>query len=299
MNEPTGDWAQTVVHLLALAERLEGHGQLNLAKLTRASADSLVRRAGYSLNLPHKPEDAASDLGHVFAALPGYGLPDALAEAMARGRDVMVAGELPLYDMAPDPYVCRTCGELTMQEPVDPCVVCGAWPTTFRRFRPIYWMDELNPPEALAQLRSTPRQVASFMNELDEAQLSRPATDGGWSIRQIVSHLRYAEGVLNFRVELMAREDNPSLESQAVFNWSDNESENPEVTAEMFRTYQESRSRTLAILDGLSAWAWLRKGYHTEFGPVTILQQASYFSTHEQTHLASLLALRNSLTKAV
>ena len=293
VNEPSGDWAQTVAHLLALAERLEGHGQLNLAKMTRASADSLVRRAAYNLNLPHEPEDVASDLGHVYAALPGYGITGELAQAMALGRDAMSAAELPLYDVAPDPYVCRTCGELSMSKPANPCVVCGAWPTTFRRFRPIYWMDQLNPLEALAQLRDTARQVATFLDGLDEARLARPAADGGWSMRQVMSHLRDSEGVLNFRVDLMAREDDPTLESQAVFAWAANEASRPATTAEIYRTYHESRLRTLAILEGLSPWDWLRSGYHTEFGPVTILQQASYFATHEQTHLASLSALHD------
>ena len=80
---------------------------------------------------------------------------------------------------------------------------------------------------------------------------------------------------------------------QAVFAWAANEASRPATTAEIYRTYHESRLRTLAILEGLSPWDWLRSGYHTEFGPVTILQQASYFATHEQTHLASLSALHD------
>ena len=52
MNESTAGREQTTTQLLATADRLEGHGQYNLAKLVRAAADSLARRAAYALNLP-------------------------------------------------------------------------------------------------------------------------------------------------------------------------------------------------------------------------------------------------------
>ena len=39
--------------------------------------------------------------------------------------------------------------------------------------------------------------VAGLLAGLDETQLSRSADGGGWSMRQVVSHLRDAEGVLH------------------------------------------------------------------------------------------------------
>ena len=294
MIEPSGDWAQTIVHLLALAERLEGHGQYNLAKLARAAADSLGRRAAYNLNLPHDPQALAGKLGRLLAVLSDYGLGNDVVGAMERGPSAMAGGRLPLYDETPAPFVCRTCGELTMTRPVAPCHVCGAWPPTFQRFQPVYWLDELGPLAAQEQLRATPELVADLLAGLPEDHLSRPAADGGWSMRQIISHLRDAEGVLRFRLQRMVEHDNPTLESQAVFAWAASEENRPPTTAEIFRTYRESRHESLAIMAALPAWDWWRRGQHQEFGEVTILQQASYFSAHEQTHLAALVALRDT-----
>lgn len=45
-------WRDTLVHLFALAARLEGEGQYNLAKLARAAAESLSRKAAYQLDIP-------------------------------------------------------------------------------------------------------------------------------------------------------------------------------------------------------------------------------------------------------
>lgn len=39
MDNP--DWKDTFLRLLALASKLEGEGQYNIAKLTRAAADSI------------------------------------------------------------------------------------------------------------------------------------------------------------------------------------------------------------------------------------------------------------------
>lgn len=294
MIEPSGDWAQTIAHLLALADRLEGHGQYNIAKLSRAAADSLVRRAAYALALPGDPDEVLSDLNHLLIALPGFGLGEAFVAALERGATAMGDGRLPLIDETPTPYVCRTCGALVMARPDAPCETCGAWPATFQPFKPVYWLDALQPAEALVQLADTPERVAELLAGLGEEQRARPAADGGWSMRQVVAHLRDAEGVLNARLRLMVDQDNPVLESLAVFAWATSEANRPPTTAEIFQTYRDSRRETLAILEVLSPWDWQRAGQHKEFGPVTIRQQASYFSAHELTHLAALDALRQA-----
>lgn len=291
MNEPTGEWANTMAQLLALADRLEGHGQYNMAKMARAAADSLSRRAAYALNLPHDPQDLANLVNQLPATLAKLDLSESLVEAVRQGALTMTDERLPLYDQAPDPFVCRACGNLLMATPQTPCPNCGAWPATFQQFRPVYWLDDLEPREALGQLRRTPESVASLLAGLTEQHLSQPAPDNGWSMRQIVSHLRDAEGVLRFRIQLMIEKDNPVLESLAVFAWATSDENRPQATIEIYRTYIESRQETLALLEALPAWDWWRTGQHLEFGEVTIRQQASYFSAHEQTHLAALQTL--------
>lgn len=292
MSEITVDWAQTVVYLLASADRLEGHGQYNLAKLARAAAESLTRRAAYALVMPRDPDDVVSGLGHLAPALTGFGLDERLAQAMERGLSFMADGQLPLIEDTPAPYVCRTCGELTMSPPDSQCAVCGAWPGTFKRYQPVYWLDEFRPRDVVAMLKTTPDIVASFLAGLDEEKLSQPAADGGWSMRQVVTHLRDAEQVLRARLGLMTKHNHPTLESLAVFDWADSDENQPPTTAELYAIYRRSRKETLAILEGLPGEDWWRTGYHKEFGVVTILQQASYFAAHELTHLSSLARLR-------
>jgi hypothetical protein len=58
-NSPLSD---VIVHLFALASRLEGEGQYNLAKLARAGADTLCRKSAYHLHIPSDKVKLVSEI---------------------------------------------------------------------------------------------------------------------------------------------------------------------------------------------------------------------------------------------
>jgi uncharacterized damage-inducible protein DinB len=278
--------------LLALAAKLEGHGQYNNAKLMRAAAESLARRAAYRLDLPSDQGEVVGEMERAVEALSSREVSEELIDALKRGAAALAEGRLALIHETPHAYVCRTCGHLVLGEPAHKCPVCGAWPATFKRFLPVYWLDALEPFAALEWLRQTPLDVAALLEGLSEAELSRPPEDGGWAIRNTISHLRDAQGVLSFRLNLLLEAENPILESKAVFEWATSEEERPPTTGEIFETYQASRLETIAHLESIPLAEWWRTGQHEEFGTVTVRQQVSYFASHEITHLPQIEALR-------
>jgi uncharacterized damage-inducible protein DinB len=154
-------------------------------------------------------------------------------------------------------------------------------------------LDALEPFAALETLHQTPLDVAALLAGLSEEALSQPPADGGWAIRNIVSHLRDAEGVLSFRLSLLLEQEHPLLESKAVFEWATKEEEHPPTTQEIFDTYRASRQETIAKLESIPLSDWWRTGQHEEFGPVTLRQQVSYFAAHEITHLPQIELLRH------
>jgi hypothetical protein len=103
--------------------------------------------------------------------------------------------------------------------------VCGAQPATFKRFRGVYWLDALDPFAALEHLRSTPEILTTLVEAAADADASLEPADGGWSLRQAVTHLRDAQAVLVDRVNLILGRENPLLESKAVFEWARNEAD--------------------------------------------------------------------------
>jgi len=267
--------------------RLEGEGQYNLAKIARAKADSLSRRAAWELNLPSDKETLVRDIERVAASLDDADL----QTAFRAGASALTSGRLPLIQEIPHPYVCCTCGHLSLGEAPEKCPDCGAWGGTFQWFPPVYWLEALNPTEALERLRQTPLEVAALIEGLTEEQMTRPPADGGWAIRNAVMHLRDAQGVIAFRVDLFLKEENPVLESKAVFAWATNEAERPLSTREIFETYQTSRREMIAKLESIPFADWWRTGRHEEFGVVSIKQQVSYFASHELTHLPQIARL--------
>lgn len=294
MTTENSTWQDTLVQLLALAARLEGEGQYNIAKLLRAAADAMNRRAAHRRSVPTDRAGLAAGIERIAGALASFGVDASLAAALRRGAAALSEGRVPLINETPHPYVCRTCGHLALGEPATKCPACGAWPDTYQRFMPTYWLDALEPFAALEKLQRTPNEVAALLAGLPEEAMTRPPTDGGWAIRNVVAHLRDAQGVLDYRLDLFLAEEHPLLEMKAVWTWATAEQEHPPTTLEIFAAYRVSRAGTLRKLEALPLADWWRTGEHQEFGTVTLRQQVSYFAAHEVTHLSQIEALRYS-----
>ena len=291
MTNPNAERWDALTRTLALAGRLEGEGQYNVAKLLRAAADAVARRAAYLLEPPSQPDALAREISEVASHLSALEVGKELVAALRRGGAAVAEGRLPLIDETPDGHVCRTCGRVVLGEPVDDCPTCRARPVTFQRFPPVYWLEALDPFAALLSLRATPAEITSLLHGLTEDTLTQQPPDGGWSIRQVVSHLRDAQGVLRARVDLMLSEENPALSSLAVFEWATSEEGRSPSTDQIFDDYRISREQTLQRLESIPLTDWWRTGQHEEFGPLFLHQQVSYFAAHECTHLPQIEAL--------
>lgn len=285
---------ENVVRLFSLALRLEGEGQYNLAKITRARADALTRQAAWQLNLSSENTGLVREIEELAGLLDDPGL----EKAFQVGASALASGRLPLIEEIPDPYVCRTCGFLALAAVPEKCPRCGAWGRTFQWFPPVYWLEALDPSDALQELRQTPRKVAALLDGLSEEALIRPGEDGGWSIRNVVSHLRDAQGVIAQRVDLFLKEENPFLASKAVFSWAADEHARPPSTREILDTYISSREEMADLLDAIPFADWWRTGTHEEFGVVSIKQQVSYFTLHELTHLPQIERMKEFQEKS-
>ncbi len=283
---------QIILPLLTLALRLEGEGQYNLAKLARAAVDVLCRRAAYQSFLSAESHDLVEEIERVTEALSRMDVGEELPVAFHHGANALAEGRIPSITETPHPYVCRTCGHIVMGEVKGKCPTCGAWPDTFQWFAPIYWLEALDPPFALEKLRQTPQEVAALLNDLSEQAMALEPQDGGWAIRNILIHLRDAQDVLDYRLDLFSREEHPILASKAVWSWAKDEKEHPPSTLAIFEEYKSTRAKILSRLESLPLKDWWRTGQHEEFGCVSIKQQVSYFASHEIAHLPQIETLR-------
>jgi len=285
-------------HLIALALQLEGEGQYNHAKLLRAAVEALITRSASRLGLSNDRSQLLAETDWAIQTLEASEVSPGLVSALHQARAAFSEGRLPTYVETPDPFVCRTCGNLAMDDAAV-CPVCGSQPVTFKRFRPIYWLEALDPFTAQIHLRATPEKVAALLDNLMDTRANLLSEDGGWSLHQAVSHLRDAQGLLAFRVNLMLNHENPVLESKAVFEWAAKPADHPVTLGEIFEAYRASRASTIASLENLPLVDWWRRGQHEEFGQLRLYQQVSYFTCHELTHLPQLESLvKHNLTSS-
>lgn len=277
------------LRLVRLAMGLERFGQYNAAKLFWAAAFSEDVRAAEAQGVPDKPETLAPEMAKAIAALEARGTGDELLAVFRRAQEA-VQQEITL-DLAdvPQVYVCRSCGEFMMGSRPYRCGACGARELTLREFPPVYYLEPLPPERAMEALAATPGTLRNMVEGLSEAQLAQAPEPGEWTLREALLHLLGAQQLLAARVDLILVEDNPKLESVAPEAVGVKEEMS---TKEILERFAESREGLLARLEGLEAEAWWRTGQHTEFGEVTILQQASYFAKHDQSHLPQMDAIR-------
>ncbi len=277
--------------LVALAHALEREGRYNHAKWLRAAAASLVTRDAHRRLLPTDIPTLLAESRSLELELAAAGFQvDALAP-LTLAADRLEAGVLPMYVDTPDPQVCRTCGHVFAGDISETCPMCGAWRRTYQAFRPVWWLEALNPFEALALMRATPQRISDAVAGLGDDALTRRPSDGGWSLHQVIAHLRDAQDVLAYRVNLMLEEDDPPLIPKAVWAMQGGDVKPAEATAEVLRSYRASRDQTIQTLEGITLKDWWRTGQHAEFGPLTIVETVSYFTAHETSHGAQFDAL--------
>jgi rubrerythrin/uncharacterized damage-inducible protein DinB len=296
MDPKNDDLSYTIPKMYALAAKLEGEGQYNNVKLVRAAAEAICRQAAFKMELSPNNSELSDELKRISRTISENKVSAYLAKALMNGAKAMTTGQLPLIDETPNPFVCRTCGHVILDEPETDCPVCAARPQTFQKFPPVYWLTNMDPFEALDRLRQTPKDVSAILYGLTEEESTRVPDEGEWSIHNAVSHLRDAQELFEFRLNLMIEEENPKLESKAVFEWVAQDEERPPSTAEISKIYAQSRQRVLTTLEKLPLEDWWRTGEHEEFGTLTITQQVSYFATHELTHFPQIEALISQST---
>jgi rubrerythrin len=296
-----GEWREGLGRAAALAERFADEGYMNLNKLLEAGVYSQTRRAAWE----HRPkvtrETMQAELETSLQFLEHQDASPGLLDALREGNQGLLEErntDLQLID-APDCFVCRTCGHLSFSEPPAHCPDCGSWPGRFRKFVAVFNMDNyepINPVEVMQLFARNAEDLAGLVEGLPEETLSKTAAENEWSIRDHVAHFYDAQEMLDTRLELMLKHEDPELEALAIYENAAEEEGRPAATEDMLHQFLELRRQSIELLEGLPLRDLWRTGRHSEFGRMTIIRQVTYLAYHEQTHLPEIEALRGRFT---
>jgi len=291
------DWMREISRLTALAERLADEGQMNLNKLVEAAIYAKIRQAGWRYRPQVTKISMQTELETAIRELREEGLSPELLAVLEEGLRALVEQdpEVLMYEEAPDAFVCRTCGFLSLVSAPERCPECGSWPGRFRTFVSVFNMDNqqpIDPVEVFGLLTRNAEDLRRLVANLSEEQLNRKPNSVDWSLRDHIAHFYDTQEMLDERVELMLQQENPKLEALAAYAIATDEQRHPPSAQVMLAEFDARRRKCVARLEALPFKDLWRAGWHQEFGRITILRQAAYIAYHEQTHLPEIEALR-------
>jgi len=120
-----------------------------------------------------------------------------------------------------------------------------------------------------------------------EATTLRDGPDG-WTIVEIVCHLRDFDGFFHHRAQMMLDQDNPTLpayDHEALAIERDYNSQN---LHQVYTELQTSRQSFIEFFKGLDSAQWQRSGIHPEAGPFGMLDAAMQVGIHDVDHLEQI-----------
>ncbi|MBU6315344.1 MAG: DinB family protein [Acidobacteria bacterium] len=286
------DRLERIGRLAAVSQGLEREGAYNGAKLLRALMESeLVRHAAVAA--PSGMANAGAALDELLVGMADHIPPEVAAFLPAIADHVRAGRTIPLDD-APPAHVCRACGRVFVGDLPKRCPVCEAPPLSYKEMLPIWYLEPVPPNVLLEELEASRLQVLAAVESGDDRALAVQPAPGEWSVRQALEHMLFAEGLFAERIARLIEEDEPNLASRAVWAetpTSDEGSADTDLTAsQLAAEISGLRSATIARLSSLSSDGWQRRGWHPEWGGVTVQTQASYFGRHMASHMAQLAA---------
>lgn len=138
-------------------------------------------------------------------------------------------------------------------------------------------------------LAASPDTLTALMQDVDDA-LARRARGGdeGWSVVEVLGHLRDAEARTVERVDAIRDTDEPSLAAYDQEAWAVERNYAAGDPAAALAAFLASRARLVSDLRALAAEGWDRVGHHAEAGRITIENLVLHNVSHDAQHLGQI-----------
>ena len=143
--------------------------------------------------------------------------------------------------------------------------------------------------DLLDALRATPAILEGLLRDCtqEEARAARGG-DEGWSVVEVICHLRDAEERAFERMEAMRDEINPVLAAYNQERWAIERRYATADLHEAFAAFVRLRTQHAHALAALTAAQWERTGNHEEQGRITIKNQTIHMVSHDAIHAAQI-----------
>lgn len=143
----------------------------------------------------------------------------------------------------------------------------------------------------LEALAATPRDLARMVPRIDAAEALWRPTPGAWCVADVVAHLGFVEERYLARLRRVVEQDNPY---EPFIHPDESAHDLSRPLPELLEHFVACRAETIVFLSGLSQRDWGRPLVHETMGPMRLRDQVQALVTHDNDHLAQLVALREA-----
>lgn len=141
----------------------------------------------------------------------------------------------------------------------------------------------------IARMQSTPQRLRAAVRRMQGDALTA-SRDGGWSVREIIEHVRASDAIIAPRVYQLLVRDRPPLTGFDERAWAALTARAEVPLDAQLAAFAITRAELCGVLRTLSPADWERAGVHEERGEIAIIDIARWIAGHEDEHVAQVEA---------
>jgi hypothetical protein len=143
--------------------------------------------------------------------------------------------------------------------------------------------------EVIDSYRAAPEIYTALLADCtqEQAQAARGG-DEGWSVVEVMCHMRDAEEVALMRMRAMRDNDNPRVAGYDQEAWARERNYAASDLQEALDAFLKLRAQHVTELEALSKEDWERPGEHSEYGRITLMGHALHMAYHDVAHAAQI-----------
>lgn len=131
--------------------------------------------------------------------------------------------------------------------------------------------------------------LGHLLKPLTHEQLTGLRDGGdGWTVLEVVGHLRDFDRIFHGRVVMMLEQDYPVLPAYDHEAMAIDYAYNQQNLVDFFRDLTVSRQQFIDLFKSLTDDQWERAGVHPERGHFTVLDAAIQVATHDIDHIEQI-----------
>ncbi len=151
-------------------------------------------------------------------------------------------------------------------------------------------MPILTSERSLMYMRKTPVILKTILRDVTQER-AQQATDGpdGWSVVEVMCHLRDWEAIFYERTRMMLDSENPHLPDYNQEEMAKRRDYANQNLLAAFEAYLVKRQQHLQLLSSLTGERWKRTGIHPRMGDHNMIELATNAALHDLNHIEQMV----------